>query len=118
MKIDGIGYIPSEIKWMTDYIIESFCDVNLEDSIEYIEIWGTQSNGYEIEFKLLIGMIVHIDIKGRYFIIYASLLECQTLGRKYLLKKWGLEAGFKEIITRMKVLMLDEIDSFLKVKKK
>ena len=119
MEVDGIGYIPSSIKWVIDCIIKNFCEVDLEDSMDFIEIWGTRSNGYEIEFKLsLTGMIIHIDIKGEYFIIYASLLECRTPEKKYLLKKEFLEAGFKETITRMKVLMLDELDSILKVKKK
>ena len=115
MRIGGIGFIPSSIKWVIDYIIE-FCEGILKDSIE---IYGAQDSGYEIEFKLdSTGMIIHIDTGGRYFIIYATLLECTTPEKEYLLKKEFLEAGFKETITRMKVLMLDQLDSILKVKKK
>lgn len=114
MKIIGIGYIPSSIKWIMDYIIESFGEEVMKDSIE---IWGTKSDGYNIEFKLFsTGMIFEMSIEGKYFIISATLLECSTPERKYILKKWGLEIGFKEAITRMKVLMIDELDSILKKK--
>lgn len=118
MRIGGIGFIPSTIKWVIDYITESFSDGNLEDFMDLIEIWGTKSNGYDIEFKLSsTGMIFYINIKGKYFLLSAALLECRTSERRYLLKREGLGAGFNETIARMKVLMLDELDSILKVKK-
>ena len=85
MKIIGIGYIPSSIKWIMDYIIESFGEEIMKDSIE---IWGTKSDGYNIEFKLLsTGMIFEMSIEGKYFIMSATLLESSTPERKYILKK-------------------------------
>lgn len=118
MRIGGIGFIPSSIKWIIDYIRESFSNGNLEDTMDLIEIWGTKSNGYDIQFKLSsTEMIFYINIKGKYFLLSAALLECRTSERKYLLKKEGLETGFRETIDRMKVLILDELNSILKVKK-
>ncbi len=118
MKIGGIGYIPSKVKWVIDYIIESFGEGSegiLKDSIE---IYGTQDAGYEIEFKLsATGMIFELELLGKYFLISASLLECRTPVKKYFLKKEDLKIGFKETINRMKVLILNELDSVLKVKK-
>ena len=109
MKIGELGFVSLHLNWLLRDIIEIFGKSILQNSIE---VYGREATGYEIQFKLsLTGMIFELRLDGKYFLISAILLNCKTLERIYLLKREGLEVGFKETIDRMKVLLLDKLDS-------